>query len=763
MAMTIEEKRQVLYAALLRYSPEAGSLRERVLDRVVLVALLESSPSQPMKVGQIQTFTQVDPWSPGLRTEVIQDALNRLIGSKRVGQTLLKRKHSYYLTDIGRTDTDDAAESAGQLFEPVLARMLRDTSHLCDEEDGALVCRTFVSECFARFGQHIAKAVTGEFTKEQMVDAADIDGAFQAAINPVSLSSEAIASLRIRCIRFLNSTDPDDEELKFRLTQGYYVAQLLNLHAYKFNPLADDAFSDSILYIDTNVLIYRLLSDEGARLFDELVRICTALGIELRVSRATIDETRWVAAGRLKDIEVTLATVPDELVRRTRDAFLDAFVAARSVNPELTVDIFLNRFDEIPNLLEDLEVTLHDRTVEEIIGDRDVARECEAIQSASMKSRGRGKSDMVCKHDVCHYLLIDGERRNGRKAWFLTRDKTLSLAALDLGKGQPPFCFPLAGFLQSVSPFLEATDVRRSIVDLFSAVLNGEIGDLSGDSLFDISELKIISEFHTDVFSTPMEQLIPAFDYVKNTVLGGKSYQRDDQTKVALELKKFLISSTEKKQRELQAEMTRQKDIDGAARERLEREQQNAETEISRLKEELEGLTTRQKDIDGAARERLEREQQNAETEISRLKEEAQTAGRCHVADARREAFLRVGLVLLGAILTMGIWIFDSELVSAILRVLSLENSFDVLLNSGVRLVGAAVLVLSSFPAVLQLKPAYSIGIGGAIAAIAVGGSDLIEQASIDTISGYLEIGVPIAVLLTIIMERSRVFRQEDM
>ena len=123
--MTVEEKRQVLYAAMLRYSPEAGSLRERVLDRLVLVALMESSSLAPLKLGQIQLLTRVAPGSPGLRMEIIQQALQRLIRQQNVAQTLLKKKNVYYLTDAGLDDTDKEAESARKLFLPVLARMPR--------------------------------------------------------------------------------------------------------------------------------------------------------------------------------------------------------------------------------------------------------------------------------------------------------------------------------------------------------------------------------------------------------------------------------------------------------------------------------------------------------------------------------------------------------------------------------------------------------------------------------------------------------------
>ena len=136
----------------------------------------------------------------------------------------------------------------------------------------------------------------------------------------------------------------------------------------------------------------------------------------------------------------------------------------------------------------------------------------------------------MCLHDVCHFaLLTQDERRDGRKSWFLTRDKTLIRAAGDLGGGQLPFCFLFAGFLQSISPFLEAPDAQHSLVELFSAVLEGEIGDqnVSGESLFNLSELKNyfrISYRCAKMGVSPWidsgtEHLVPAFDYVKNNIL----------------------------------------------------------------------------------------------------------------------------------------------------------------------------------------------------------------------------------------------------
>ena len=523
--------------------------------------------------------------------EIIQQALQRLISRQNVAKTLLKKKNVYYLTDAGRDDTDKVAESARQLFQPVLARMLQNTSEFCDKRQGEIVCRRFVSECFARFGQQIAKTVTGEFSGDQLLAAVDVEAAFEDATDSMNLSIDATQSLKARCIRFLRSNEPDDQELKFRLTQGYYIAQLLGINTYDFNPLADDAFSGAILYIDTNVLIGRFLSDEQARLFNELVRIAHKLGIRLRVSRATVDEARWVAAGRLNGLDKVMESVPSKLVERTEDQFLNAVLEMRKIDPGVSAEDFLTRFDTIPDLLAECGIELHDVTSEDIVGDRDITRECKILNQAAIQTRESGKRDRACVHDVCHYLLVENERQNNNRAWFLTLDKTLGRAASKLCGDKLPFCFPLVGFLQSVSPFVEATEEQQSLVGLFSDILEREVGGLSRESLFDLSELKLISEFHADVLAIPVDQIIPAFDYVKGKVLDGKPYRRDDQTKVALELKKFLTSSMDEKQRALHEAAHHQKLLAQAEREKRVRAESDFEVkqgEVESLRRELE-------------------------------------------------------------------------------------------------------------------------------------------------------------------------------
>jgi len=737
MALTIEEKRKSIFAALLRYSPEAESLRDRVLDRIIMVALLGCSESEPLRIGGIQKNIRLGAGSQGLRTEVIQQTLERLITQEKVKHVLYRTKHSYLLTDKGIIEVEEAAGSAFALFEPVLNRMLSDTSALCSKSEGETVCRRFISECFARFGQQIAKTVTGELTREELIGTIDIRATFRAAIEGISLSQEAIESLEVRCLNFLKSSERADEELKFRLTQGYYVSQLLELDSAQFNPISEEAFCGAIFYIDTNVLLERLLSDEAAAMFDEVVRLAAKLGIQLRVTRETINETRRITIGRLEDLEAVMETVPEELIEKTHDQVLKSFLNLRAEQPDIKPSEFISRFDKIPKLLEELGIELDDRDADTIINGRDVSKECEIVKNAAETVRGFGKSESVQLHDVAHFLLVQEERSKGNKAWFLTRDGTLFHAASRLSDNELFFCFSLIGFLQGISPFLESPAQESSLVDFFSEALERDVYSFSSDVLFDIQELKLIGELHEDVLSTSPEQVVLAFDYVKTTVLNDKPYRQADHPKVALALKKFLASSADEKQRALQAEARRlQKEV---SRERERRDLAEREAQEKQMKaDQLES--------------KIQAERNKTKRALSR-----------ELATKRRESRLRVGLMVFGVFIAALIWSFDSEFARFLIGADSDFVAQVVKVERWIRGIGSFLFVLASLPAVMSLRSRFRLVILTFFIAFALARVDLFGPEKIALWSGYLAIATPIALALMIVLEWNILLEPEDL
>jgi len=523
---------------------------------------------------------------------------------EKVEQRELKKNHAYCLTATGIEEVGLVINSSEALFDQVTQVLLRDTSHEISFETGASIFRKFVFECFARFGHAMARNVTGHMSREDLLRSTDVDAAFQASVTGKALSTEAVESMRARCFGFLKSSDPDSERLKFYLTQGYYFTQLLGFENGKFNPLNENAFSGSVFYLDTNVLLGGVLyRDEIAALFQEMVQISKRIGIELRVTRATIDEARFVASSRLPLIKQIVEVVPEELAERTNDQFLQVYLLAREETPQLTPEEFLEPFDRLSSIITDeMHLIIDDRTAEEIITGRDYSKTADIMNEAAICSRGWGKSDPVLIHDVCHCLAIQDIRATKNKAWFLTRDKTLVEAASKLADDQLPFCFELMGFLHSISPFLTTVNEEQSFADFFSDFIEEQIFQVG--NLFDAQELALMAEYNEDVMSTSPDLLVKAFDYVKSKTLRGRPYNKSNIPSVSLELKKFLSSSKDEQMSAIEAE--RERFATEARSERQKREE--AEERNRQERSEKEGL-----------RKELERSRQNSSETFSKL------------------------------------------------------------------------------------------------------------------------------------------------
>ena len=651
LPLSIEKKRQILYSSLLRYSSEAVPLRERALDRVAIGALFGSTEEDPFRIGQIQKNLQFGPSAPVIRIETIQETLARLKNQGKVEHTRLRKKYAYYLTEGGNEEFKQIIENAESLLTNVLKEHLKDTEYLLSSEVAADVFIRFIFESFARFGQIIAKNVTGLLKSEDLINSMDTEDAFKAAIQNKDLSDEAIQSLKARCSEFLKSSDPNDEKLKFQLTQGFYFTQLLGIEEERFNPLTDLAFSDAIFYLDTNVLLIGLLQTEkNIDIFDEIIRITQRIGIELRVSKATIDEAHCVAIEHMEHINKFFDVLPDELMQRTEDDFLVAFLKAREKDESITPEEFIEPFYRLSEILQEKwNIIIDYRTAVEIIDGRDFSHAANVINREAEEGRGWGKSEVVLEHDVCHYALIIDERCKDKKIWFLSKDNTLSKAATKLAGKDQPFSFSMIGFLHSISPFVTTAKEEDSFVDIFSTIFTKQL--ITSGPLFKTSELALLAEFHEDVLATPTDKLIMALDYIKSHTLKGRRYNQSDIPRVSLELKTFLSSSKDEQVKALEDERARleaEKAVEIKKRRSAEELARQHQADKQTLRDHIELL--RASDIE-------------KQEQIDDMKEDLEEQKRRFTIRKRRTWLLGA---IIGIILGMSLWVFDNALISAL-------------------------------------------------------------------------------------------------
>jgi hypothetical protein len=125
-ALTLDEKRQLIFASLLRYAPETAPLRDRALDQLVAGALLGSSENEPFRIGKISASLVFGSDAP-IRVGVIQESLERLIAVDKVRRTELNSRHAYHLTPGATEEMGRLVRSTEDLFKPVFDQLLANT------------------------------------------------------------------------------------------------------------------------------------------------------------------------------------------------------------------------------------------------------------------------------------------------------------------------------------------------------------------------------------------------------------------------------------------------------------------------------------------------------------------------------------------------------------------------------------------------------------------------------------------------------------
>lgn len=681
--LSIDIKRQVVYASLLRFAGEAQHLRARAIDQLVLAALAEIDSTHPLKTGELQKAVSIG--AAQIRIETIQESLKRLKDAGCIDETTVRFKRAYSLTARGQETVIGATRTSRELLDSVTARIMRGLPADLPLSTAIPIFRRFLAECFARLGLEIAKTVTGRIGRDDLLRMPQIIEAFQHGCRGQTLSAEARTSLQSRCTEFLRSPHPDDERLKLFLTQGFFFTQLLGMQgSTQFDPLAEHAFSGAVLYLDTNTILPRLLHLDAAPIFEEMDTVARQLGVELRITRATVNEARRVSADRMRQLTTILEKgVPEDLLHRTNDQFLTAFLERRD-RDGLTLEDFFAPFENLSDFVQRiLRIELVELTEEEMNSDKARSQVVgDTIQQESEAVRHRRKGQATLEHDIAHFLYVESERRHHPKTWFLTHDRSVIRAASRLTRdNEPPISFSIAGFLQTISPFVTSGASQQSLADVFSSMLTDQMSP--GGDMYDIEELVVLADLHEDVLTSGDDKVIQAFDVVRSTALRGERFRPENAQRAALELKKFLSSSTAERERVMIAERERLRGHVTVTETRLG----DAITARDVAKDTADALRGRVSVLEGQI-DGFRESDRTKQAAIDKLVADAQT---------RRRRLVLIGSLLIVASGIAVVWWNVTVAGSINASIPGLQGGWEYLLN-GVRAVG--LLMIAGPPAV---------------------------------------------------------------
>ena len=143
------------------------------------------------------------------------------------------------------------------------------------------------------------------------------------------------------------------------------------------------------------------------------------------------------------------------------------------------------------------------------------------------------------------------------------------------------------------------------------------------------------------------------------------------------------------------------------------------------------------------------------------LQAQVQQEARRSERSAREVRRLCGGVALLGSAVASGIWVMDVAIAESIVEWLQWDGSRAGAIAAGARVAGGILLVGSFLPSVRLLRTSYRLSALATVVALAIGGMDIFGSEMIGRMAGYLAIGVPVALALTIMLGWSTFVRYE--
>lgn len=720
MKISVEEKQKCLYAALIRYSSDAQTLRERAVDHLVLIALQDTNEEKAMSSGDLRRSIGRGLGTEGLRVEVVQESLIRFIELDFVEEIKIRHKNKYFVTKKGEKELLGLSKHSDKIIIPCINRMLEGYEYNGNSDDIKQICTRFIIYSFVDYGHTMAKCVTGEINNKNISQLINVQATFLKSIDGFRLTVDEKDSLYSRCLIFLKSNDQKDVEVKFLLTQSFYMGKVLELDDKDFDPLAESTFKGAVIYIDSNVVFDALFDLDDENLFDDLVDVAGKLNIELCITQSTIEEINRVINNKSQMLESIVTKLPDELYLDSKDHLLRGFIKFQKENPGAIPKEFLGSLGDIRNKMESKGIVYKALDIVEDFNINDIEHISKIVSDEAKAIRGHGKSENVAAHDAAHLLLVKNNRSNDIKSWFLTKDGSLA-AVSNKVQSNHSLIFSLSSFLQCISPFVQGKS-SNTLYHLFEKVLEDDVSVAGVGGLFELSELQIISEFHLDVIATEPEQLHRAFEFVKSSYLDGNEITQKNQHKVHLSLKKFLKSGVDEQKLALQEEIDRKN------------------SDVLVMQDELLAQKELEKQliIDN---EILENNLKNSKSENYKLN--------------FRRFLARGSLFVFGLVLSSALWMYDDKILEVIIY-LELFEQGNIATSSKIylRALGSVFFVLMSTPVCLLFKKEITGWLLTCIFMISLYNLKFVSVGLLSDFSNYIGVAILMAGLYSWIIRR---------
>lgn len=596
---SIIDKRALLFAARMRFSPQSRIIRDVALEKIIerqLFILDREGGITPREIMEQEDICLADGTIVTTRVD-IDKSLERLDEKNKVTHFEESGEIRYRLTEEALQEYNESQRTAGELFTRVVSQLFKNTG------EGPAVYQTPFLEClciiFSQLGEFYVRVIKGDVDFDELLRSPIIKRALQTIENKyqnidTSLFESALFS-------FFEDTDPDYDAIKWNMAQNYYIAKAIGLDPSGFL-LSKEVFGNAAFYLDTNVIIQPL--EPKARhhkSFQALSKACKSLEIHLKVCQISLDELNNVLEYQRELLEKVVDKIPNKTSSKIRSVFYKLYKeqleSEGHVDFKVLFDSFYNAMEELGQVY-DVEL-VDDKWFDTAVNEQKTKELVEEIRRLYRLKRNRPKIPASALHDALLLRWLELEReRSTKNTWLVTLDTSLPsyLPKQEKSPGQQ-LAITLDALIQWISPvgIYDSSD-EDEVATIFSEAVKYQI--LPQEKLFDLRDFLVFAEMEWETKELPAEDVEECIRYIRQNAPDLDPNEASDREKIAYEISRFFADPGRKYKQEIEGLELR---IDEITEER-ERVAKDFKKEVTKRDKEIQelkgGISRLQDDIE---------------------------------------------------------------------------------------------------------------------------------------------------------------------
>ncbi len=582
------------------FGPELEYPRNEAIHGIIMNCLYKIQKDDGCSVAEIhEGLKKKSPIS--FRYNLIQKSIRSLVKKGAIMSQNYCGQERFLLKDKYKQNIEEQIKNRKYLLDRCINKIIDGVKKRyslltkSQEKNISNLFTDFIVFVFSKFGFQCAKQICGGISGKELMNSSQIRNELNRRISHYHLTkAELVSAIKIEFCKFFREPDPDYGSLKFYMAQNFYILKLLGLDP-KARALSKAAFSDSHMYLDSNVIITAFLSESRPyHSFKEFYKIAKDIGIDICVSKITQDEIRNVIIYQ-QSIADTYNNIPESMEDQISDAFYETYKKSKEKDEKYTVDKLFSPFENLKNTLEDnFEISIEDEALyDTILAQKKELEKIEnVLQEKSKDIRNKEKSKGTLNHDAFHFLLIKNKREETPKTWFLTLDTSLPPASTEILEDDvSPLCFTLDSWLQCISPFIPEDSIN-DFSFVFSNVFGSEIFEF--EQVYAVEDFKIFTDVEIDAKKMPKPMVEELASYIRNEIRKGRPYNEEVKKEIIYKLKKKFV---ELKERYFQVDIEKDKQIQ-ELQQHLDKEIQRRKDTEQELKETVEKIPDIEQEVE---------------------------------------------------------------------------------------------------------------------------------------------------------------------